>query len=145
MGSIRTGIVTQIPVLTQKLRVTIIETKQQFHRRFTKMAEGKALTLTKDNFDQTVNGTDKLVVVDFWAAWCGPCRAVAPIIEELAEEYEGKVVVGKVNVDEQNEISYRYRIMSIPTIMFFKGGQVVDKVVGARTKSELAGLIDKNL
>ncbi|HOQ07073.1 MAG TPA: thioredoxin [Clostridiales bacterium] len=109
------------------------------------MAEGKALTLTKDNFDQTVNGTDKLVVVDFWAAWCGPCRAVAPIIEELAEEYEGKVVVGKVNVDEQNEISYRYRIMSIPTIMFFKGGQVVDKVVGARTKSELAGLIDKNL
>ena len=109
------------------------------------MAEGKALTLTKENFDQVLNGTDKLVVVDFWAAWCGPCRAVAPIIEELAQEYEGKAVIGKVNVDEQNEISYRCRIMSIPTLIFFKGGQVVDKIVGARTKSELAELIDKNL
>ena len=108
------------------------------------MAEGKALTLTKENFDQVLNGTDKLVVVDFWAAWCGPCRAVAPIIEELAQEYEGKAVIGKVNVDEQNEISYRYRIMSIPTLIFFKGGQVVDKIVGARTKVN-AELIDKNL
>lgn len=109
------------------------------------MAEGKALALTKENFDEILNGTDKLVVVDFWAAWCGPCRAVAPIIEELANEYEGRVVVGKVNVDDQNEISFRYRIMSIPTIIFFKGGQVVDKIVGARTKDELAQLIDKNL
>jgi thioredoxin 1 len=119
--------------------------KQQIDRRVTKMAEGKALALTKENFDEILNGTDKLVVVDFWAAWCGPCRAVAPIIEELANEYEGRVVVGKVNVDDQNEISFRYRIMSIPTIIFFKGGQVVDKIVGARTKDELAQLIDKNL
>ncbi|NMA34798.1 MAG: thioredoxin [Clostridiaceae bacterium] len=109
------------------------------------MAEGKALALTKENFDEILNGTDKLVVVDFWAAWCGPCRAVAPIIEELAKEYEGRAVIGKVNVDDQNEISFRYRIMSIPTIIFFKGGQVVDKVVGARTREELAQLIDKNL
>jgi len=119
--------------------------KHLFDRRVTEMAEGKALVLTKENFDEILNRTDKLVVVDFWAAWCGPCRAVAPIVEELARDYEGKAVVGKVNVDEQNEISYRYRIMSIPTIMFFKGGQVVDKIVGARTKSELAELIDKNL
>lgn len=109
------------------------------------MAEGKALALTKENFDEILNGTDKLVVVDFWAAWCGPCRAVAPIIEELAKEYEGRAVIGKVNVDDQNEISFRYRIMSIPTIIFFKGGQVVDKVVGAKTREELAQLIDKNL
>jgi thioredoxin 1 len=119
--------------------------KQKLDRRFAKMAEGKALALTKENFDEILNGTDKLVVVDFWAAWCGPCRAVAPIIEELAKEYEGRAVIGKVNVDDQNEISFRYRIMSIPTIIFFKGGQVVDKVVGARTREELAQLIDKNL
>jgi thioredoxin 1 len=141
----KTGFLNLTPVLLRKLRVTILKTEQRFDRRFTKMAEGKALTLTKENFDQVLNGTDKLVVVDFWAAWCGPCRAVAPIIEELAQEYEGKAVIGKVNVDEQNEISYRYRIMSIPTLIFFKGGQVVDKIVGARTKSELAELIDKNL
>jgi thioredoxin 1 len=109
------------------------------------MAEGKVVVLTKENFDETLNGTDKPVLVDFWASWCGPCRYVAPIIDELAQEYEGKAVIGKVNVDDQGELSSRFRIMSIPTIILFKGGQVVDKVVGARTKEELAEIIDKNL
>ena len=109
------------------------------------MAEGKAVVLTKENFDETLNGTDKPVLVDFWASWCGPCRYVAPIIDELAQEYEGKAVIGKVNVDDQGELSSRFRIMSILTIILFKGGQVVDKVVGARTKEELAEIIDKNL
>jgi thioredoxin 1 len=109
------------------------------------MAEGKALVITKDNFDEIVNGTDKLVLIDFWAAWCGPCRYVAPIIEELAQEYEGKAVIGKANVDEQNELSFKFRIMSIPTIILFKGGQVAEKIVGARTKEELVEIIDRNL
>lgn len=109
------------------------------------MAEGKVVVLTKENFDETLNGTDKPVLVDFWASWCGPCRYVAPIIDELAQEYAGKAVIGKVNVDDQGELSSRFRIMSIPTIILFKGGQVVDKVVGARTKEELAEIIDKNL
>ena len=109
------------------------------------MAEGKAVVLTKENFDETLNGTDKPVLVDFWASWCGPCRYVAPIIDELAQEYAGRAVIGKVNVDDQGELSSRFRIMSIPTIKLFKGGQVVDKEVGARTKEELAEIIDKNL
>ncbi len=109
------------------------------------MAGDKVMVITKDNFDEIVNGTDKPVLVDFWASWCGPCRSVAPVIEELAQEYDAKAVVGKVNVDEQNELSGKFRIMSIPTIMLFKGGQAVDKIVGARPKSDFAKMIDKNL
>lgn len=109
------------------------------------MAGDKIVTFNKTNFDETVNGSDKLIMIDFWASWCGPCRAVAPVMEELAEEYEGKAIFGKVNVDEEGELSAKFRIMSIPTIMLFKGGQVVDKIVGARPKGDFAKLLDKNI
>lgn len=108
------------------------------------MAGDKIVVLTKDNFDGYI-ASDKPVLVDFWASWCGPCRAVAPVMEELADEYDGKAVVGKVNVDNESDLSAKYRIMSIPTVMLFKGGQVVDKVVGARPKSDFSKLLDKNL
>ncbi|MCR4434702.1 MAG: thioredoxin [Clostridiales bacterium] len=109
------------------------------------MTGEKVKVLTKDNFDAEVLKSDKTVVVDFWAQWCGPCRAVSPIIEDLANVYEGKVKVGKVNVDEEGELAAKFRIMSIPTIMLFKNGQMVDKVIGARSKEEFSKLIDKNL
>ncbi len=109
------------------------------------MAENNVTVLTKSNFEQLVNESDKPVLVDFWAAWCGPCRAVAPIMEELAEEYDGRAVIAKVNVDDENELSAKFRIMSIPTVMLFKGGQVVDKIVGARPKSDFIKILDKNI
>ncbi len=109
------------------------------------MAGDKIKVLTKSNFEQIVVNSDMPVLVDFWASWCGPCRAVAPVMEELSEEYGDKVVIGKVNVDEEGDLSAKFRIMSIPTIMLFKGGQVVDKVVGARSKNEFAQMLDKNV
>ncbi|HEX2946364.1 MAG TPA: thioredoxin [Clostridia bacterium] len=108
------------------------------------MAGDRIVVLTKNNFDQYVN-SDKPIMVDFWASWCGPCRAVAPVMEELAEEYEGKAVIGKVNVDEESELSAKFRIMSIPTVMLFKGGQAADKIVGARPKSDFEQLLNKNI
>lgn len=109
------------------------------------MASEKIVNLTKDNFDQEISKAGKPVLVDFWAAWCGPCRAVAPIMEELAEQYDGKATIAKLNVDDEGEIAQRFRIMSIPTVMIFKDGQVAEKVIGARSKSEFEKLIDKNL
>ncbi|GHU89301.1 thioredoxin [Bacteroidia bacterium] len=95
-----------------------------------------AMEITDANFEQLVSG-DKPVVVDFWAEWCGPCRMITPIIEELAHEYKGKAVIGKVNVDENDEITGQYGIRNIPTILYFKNGEVVDKFVGAAQKSVL--------
>lgn len=109
------------------------------------MASNKIVELTKNNFEQIVTSSDKPVLVDFWATWCGPCRAVAPVMEQLADEYEGKAVIGKVNVDDENEISAKFRIMSIPTIMLFKGGQIVDKIVGSRPKADFENLLNKNI
>lgn len=109
------------------------------------MASEKVIELTKSNFDSEVINSTKLTLVDFWAEWCGPCRMVAPIIDELAEEYDGKITVGKVNVDKEKELAMNYKIMSIPTIMLFKDGKVIERVVGARSKSEFKELIDKNL
>ena len=90
---------------------------------------------TDSNFKEKVLDSNKLSVIDFWAEWCGPCRAIGPVIEELATEYDGKVNIGKVNVDHNPQISMDYGITSIPAILFVKGGQVVDKLVGAQPKA----------
>ena len=101
-----------------------------------------AVEITDGNFKDVVLDSDKAVLVDFWATWCGPCRMIAPIVDELHTEYESKAIVGKVNVDEQQEISAKYGIRNIPTILFFKGGEIVDKNVGVAPKSDLAKKID---
>lgn len=109
------------------------------------MENGKVITLTSANFDQEVINSSQAVLVDFWAPWCGPCRAVGPLIDELAEEYDGKAKIAKLNVDDEGELAAKYKIMSIPTIMIFKKGEVVEKLLGARSKSELSELIDKHM
>ncbi len=93
-----------------------------------------ALEITDANFEELVMNSDKPVMIDFWAVWCGPCRMVGPIIEELATEYEGKAVVGKVDVDSNPNVAMKYGIRNIPTVIFVKGGEVVDKQVGAAPK-----------
>ncbi|MFT4899781.1 MAG: thioredoxin 1 [Flavobacteriales bacterium] len=104
-----------------------------------------AIELTDANFEEIAINSDKPVVVDFWAEWCGPCRMVGPIVEELAKDYDGRAIVGKVDVDNNNEISAKFGIRNIPTILFLKNGEVVDKQVGAVQKSALAEKLDKLL
>lgn len=103
-----------------------------------------ALEITDATFEQVLN-TDKLVIIDFWAEWCGPCRMVGPIVEELAKEYEGKAIIGKVDVDNNDEVTSKFGIRNIPTILFFKNGEVVDKQVGVAQKSALVEKINKLL
>ena len=104
-----------------------------------------ALELTDSNFDELVIKSDKPVLVDFWAEWCGPCRMVGPVVEELSKDYDGKAVIGKVDVDNNPNISMQFGIRNIPTILFFKNGQVVDKQVGAAPKSVLDAKIKAQL
>ncbi|MFN5370830.1 MAG: thioredoxin [Bacteroidia bacterium] len=104
-----------------------------------------AHTITDANFEELVLKSDKPVLVDFWAEWCGPCRVVGPIVEELANDYEGKAVVGKVDVDSNPNISMQFGIRNIPTLLVFKNGQVVDKQVGAVPKNVLAAKLDAQM
>ena len=98
------------------------------------------ITLTKENFEQEVLRSDKPVLVDFWASWCGPCRMVSPIVDEIAEE-RSDIKVGKVNVDEQQMLAAQFSVMSIPTLLVFKNGQVVNQAVGVRPKQQILALL----
>ncbi len=102
---------------------------------------GKAVEITDANFDEIIN-TDKPVLVDFWAEWCGPCKMIGPVVEQIAEEYEGKAVVVKVNVDLNPATSAKFGIRSIPTLLVFKNGEIVEKHVGAAAKALLTAKID---
>ena len=102
-----------------------------------------AMEVTDGNFEQLVIKSDAPFLVDFWAPWCGPCRMVAPVVDELAKEYEGRLKVGKVNVDDNQEVAARYGISSIPTLLFFKGGELVERITGALPKAALKQVVDK--
>ena len=101
-----------------------------------------AITLTDANFDREVNNSEKPVLVDFWAEWCGPCKLIAPLIEEIAREKGDAIKVGKVNIDENQNLSFKFNIRAIPTLLIFKNGQVRDQVTGMTSKKDLVGRID---
>ena len=101
-----------------------------------------ALEITDSNFEETVLKSDKPVLVDFWAAWCGPCRMVGPIIDELSEEYEGKAVVGKVDIDSNQQYAAQFGVRNIPTVLVYKNGELVDRKVGVSSKNDYAQALD---
>ncbi|MCF8009801.1 MAG: thioredoxin [Clostridiales bacterium] len=107
------------------------------------MASENIKQLSVDTFKSLVENTSEPVLVDFWAEWCGPCKMIAPVLEEIANENSENVVIGKVNVDENKSIAEEYKVVSIPTLMFFKDGQEVERVIGFKTKKELQELLDK--
>ncbi len=109
------------------------------------MADDKLLEITDGNFDATVLQAGTPVLVDFWAPWCGPCKAIGPVVNELATEYAGRVSVGKMNVDDNPATPGKFGIRAIPTLILFKGGQVVDQITGAVGKTQLAAMMDKAL
>ena len=102
------------------------------------------LKITSDNFDEIIRQND-VVMVDFWASWCGPCKMLGPIVEEVAHDYAGRAAVGKVNVDDCPDLAERFGIMSIPAVFVFKAGAVVEKMIGLRQKAQFAAVLDKNL
>ena len=109
------------------------------------MATANILILTDANFDAEVTKAPQPVLVDFWAEWCGPCKMVAPILDELATEYGGKIKIGKVNIDDHQALATQYGIRAIPTLLIFKNGQVVDQVVGLRSKKDFKSKLDRAL
>jgi len=109
------------------------------------MASSTIVEVTDANFDSDVLKSDKPVLIDFWAAWCGPCRAIAPIVEELAGEYQGKVKVGKMDDDRNAATPMRYKVTGIPTLLFFKNGQVVEQLVGYRSKDDIQKALDRHV
>jgi len=111
-----------------------------------KVSSGHAIVeVTDANFDSAVLKSEKPVLVDFWAAWCGPCRAIAPIVEQLAGEYQGRVTVGKMDVDRNGATPMRYKVTGIPTLLVFKNGQVVEQLVGYRSKDDIQKALDKHV
>ena len=109
------------------------------------MAGPNTMTFTDSGFDQEVLQSDKPVLVDFWAEWCGPCRMLGPTIDTLATEYDGKAKIGKLDVDNNQQTAFRYQVRGIPALLLFKGGKVVDQRVGAVPKSELAKMLDAHV
>lgn len=122
-------------------QTTFAGSNKFFHLNINSMAT----QLTDSNFKETVLDSGKVAVVDFWAEWCGPCKAIGPVIEEISKEYAGKAIVGKVDVDSNPETAMKYGIRNIPTILFIKNGQVVDKQVGAVPKANLVATLNKHL
>ena len=105
------------------------------------MENSVAITLTESNFDREINQNDKPVLVDFWAEWCGPCKLIAPLVDEIAREKNGSLTVGKVNIDENQNLSFKFNIRAIPTLLIFKNGQVRDQITGMTNKKDLLGRI----
>jgi thioredoxin 1 len=105
----------------------------------------KPITITDDNFELEVSNSDKTVLIDFWATWCGPCRMIAPIIEELAIEYDGKAKIGKVDVDENQQIAIKFGVRSIPTLLIFKDGKLKDTIIGAVPKIQIVNKLNAAL
>lgn len=105
----------------------------------------KPVEVTDDSFEQEVLKSETPVVVDFWAPWCGPCKMIAPILEEIADEYDGKIKIAKVDVDAHSKIAGQYKVMSIPALFFFKNGELVDQVIGALPKAQLVDKVSKIL
>ncbi|MCI0526908.1 MAG: thioredoxin [Nitrospira sp.] len=103
---------------------------------------GQAMKVDSTSWDMEILKADGLTMVDFWAAWCGPCQMIAPVVEELATEYSGRLKVAKLNTDENPDIASRYQVMGIPTLMFFKGGQMIDRIVGAASKKQFKEKIE---
>ncbi len=105
----------------------------------------KPITITDDNFEQEVTKSDKPVLIDFWAAWCGPCRMIAPIVEELAQEYDGKIKIGKLDVDENQQTAIKFGVRSIPTILIFKNGALKDTIIGAVPKAQIVQRLSSSM